>query len=189
MYRNMKTRFDEKKTTQAAAHLLKKRSRKMSYMKLIKLLYLSDRNALLDWGRPITFDHYVSMDNGPVLSRTYEIINEGIHPGEQSFWQDHISPRENYEVSLEKDPGLNELSDAEIKVLDQVFQEYGNRDRWDIVDNVMHQLPEWKSPNGSTIPIEIRDILKAGGKTDIEISEIENELENLSLIQRLSPDE
>ncbi len=33
----------------------------MSYMKLIKLLYIVDRQALISWGRPITYDCYMSL--------------------------------------------------------------------------------------------------------------------------------
>lgn len=57
-------RFIEAKATQAAARLLRNRGGKMSYMKLIKLLYLADREALAQWGRSITTDTYVSMDKG-----------------------------------------------------------------------------------------------------------------------------
>lgn len=65
----MRLRFNDRKATQAAALLLQLRGGKMSYMKLIKLLYLADREALLQWGRPITTDRYVSMNRDPVLSR------------------------------------------------------------------------------------------------------------------------
>src|SRR4051812_18447984 len=88
----MRKPYDEAKTTQAALYLLKKRGGTMSYMKLIKLLYLADREALLRWARPITFDRYVSMDNGPVVSQTYRLIAEDLPPGETSYWQDHIEP-------------------------------------------------------------------------------------------------
>ncbi len=46
----------------------------MSYMKLIKLLYLADREALARWGRPITTDTYVAMKHGPVLSYILNLI-------------------------------------------------------------------------------------------------------------------
>ena len=36
--------------------MLKSRAGRMSYMKLIKLLYLADREALGRWGRSITGD-------------------------------------------------------------------------------------------------------------------------------------
>jgi hypothetical protein len=43
---------DPEKATEAAAKFLKLRGGRMSYLKLIKLLYLLDREALLRWGRP-----------------------------------------------------------------------------------------------------------------------------------------
>ena len=46
--------FNEAKATQAAARLLFLRGGTMSYVKLIKLLYLADREALIRWGRPVT---------------------------------------------------------------------------------------------------------------------------------------
>jgi len=42
----MKLRFDEAKATQAATLFLKLRGGRMHYIKLIKLLYLLDREAL-----------------------------------------------------------------------------------------------------------------------------------------------
>ena len=44
--------FNERKATQAAAHFLKLAGGKMDYRKLMLLLYLADRKALLTWGRP-----------------------------------------------------------------------------------------------------------------------------------------
>lgn len=64
----MRTRYREEKATEAAARLLKLRGGAMSHMKLIKLLYLLDREAYVRWGRPVTYDTYVSMPHGPVLS-------------------------------------------------------------------------------------------------------------------------
>src|SRR5690606_22897948 len=91
-------KFRDDKTTQAAVLFLQLRGGKMSYMRLIKLLYLADREALIRWGTPITFDAYVSMDRGPVLSRTYELISEGVRPGEESSWEKCISAPERYDV-------------------------------------------------------------------------------------------
>ena len=94
-------KFSEIKATQAAAFLLKANGGKMNYMKLIKLLYLADREALSRWERPITGDSYVSMDNGPVLSKVLDKINSGKNPaGEKSYWHDYISSPENYNIKL-----------------------------------------------------------------------------------------
>lgn len=90
----------------------------MSYMKLIKLLYLADREALLRFGCPITTDRYVSMDRGPVLSRVLNLITEEREPASQSLWTTAISEPDHYGVRLNKDIEPEELSDAEIELLD-----------------------------------------------------------------------
>src|SRR4029077_8119875 len=77
----MKLRFNEAKAAQAAARLLKLRGGRMSFLKLIKLLYVVDREALLGGGRPVTTDQYVSMDKGPVLSKIYDLITDQPIPG------------------------------------------------------------------------------------------------------------
>lgn len=156
----------------------------MSYMKLIKLLYLADRAALLQWGRPITTDSYVSMDRGPVLSRVLDLATDEELPGHASVWAGHITEPAHYSVRLRRDPGEDELSEAETQILDQIFQQHGRKSRWELVD-LTHKLPEWKNPQGSAIPIQYRDILKAAGKTDIEIAAVEDELEGVALADNL----
>lgn len=180
----MRLRFNERKATQAAGLLLQLRGGKMSYMKLIKLLYLADREALLQWGRPITTDRYVSMNRGPVLSRILDLATDGEDPGAPSIWANHIGEPSGYEVRLQSDAGRDELSDAEVELLHKIFQAYGNKSRWEMVD-LTHTLPEWKNPQGGAIPITYRDILKAGGKTELEIAAIEDELEGVALVENL----
>src|SRR2546426_8827697 len=103
----MRLRFNERKATQAAGLLLQLRGGTMSYMKLIKLLYLADREALLRWGRPISTDRYVSMDRGPVLSRILDLATDGEDPGTPSIWASSIAAPSNYEVHLKDDAGLD----------------------------------------------------------------------------------
>ena len=154
-------RFDEAKATQAAAWFLKLRGGQMHYVKLIKLLYLTDREALLRWGVPVTTDRHVSMDNGPVTSRILNLITED-RP--KPVWSEYISaPLGEYEVKLLKEAPTDRLSPAEEKLMQEIFEQYGRRSRWDLIDNVMHKLPEWQDPHGSSIPISIREILEAVG--------------------------
>ena len=155
----------------------------MSYLKLIKLLYLLDREALLRWGRPVSQDRYVSMDNGPVLSRTYDLIVEGTE--QSSFWCQHISIPERYEVYLLKPAPSDELSEAEEELIDEIFQKYGRLSRWDLV-RLTHKLPEWRDPEGSSVPFDLEDILKAAGKSEQQIQSIEDELESLATVESLS---
>jgi len=178
-------RFNEPKATQAAARLLRNRGGRMSYMKLIKLLYLADREALARWGRPISTDNYVSMDKGPVLSHVFDLITEGPNPAAgDTFWTRHISEPEHYEVALKADPCSDLLSEAEDELLDEIFARYGSLNRWALVD-LVHTRPEWKDPHGSAIPIEYADILEAQRKSPEEIRAIEDELDALVRIDAL----
>jgi len=156
----------------------------MSYLKLIKLLYLADRQALLQWGRPITTDRYFSMDRGPVLSRILDLATDGGDPGSPSIWANHIGVPTNYEVRLQSEAGRDELSDAEVELLQKVFRMHGNKSRWEMVE-LTHTLPEWKNPQGTAIAITYRDILRAGGKTEHEITAIEDEIAGVALAEDL----
>src|SRR5438874_3425080 len=143
----------------------------MPYIKLIKLLYLADREALLRWGRPITTDRHVSMPKGPVLSQIYDLIRLEPEPGIASFWRDHIETIPGWSVQITSDPSNEELSRAEESLLDEISTKHGSKDRWQLVRET-HDLPEWVDPCGSSLPIQYRDILAAGNKTEAEIAEI-----------------
>ncbi|MCI0390264.1 MAG: SocA family protein [Acidobacteria bacterium] len=181
----MKPRFNEAKATQAAALLLKLRGGTMRYMKLLKLLYLIDRTALIRWGRPVTYDSYFSLPRGPILSQTLNLITEGVPPEEPSMWTTCISEPSNYNVSLKQECSTDELSQAEEDLIREIFDEYGHMNRWELVEFLHKELPEWQNPGCSSLSIEYRDILKAGGKTDIEIARIEAEIEGLALFDEM----
>ena len=175
----MRLRFNEAKATQAAGRLLQLRGGRMHYLKLIKLLYLVDREALLRWGRPVTTDQFVSMDKGPVVSRIYSLIREEPEPGETSVWRRYISEPQNYEVALLGEAPADELSRAEEDLIAEVFAEHGHKSRWELV-RLTHDLPEWRDPEGSAVPIEYSDILRAAHRTPVEIAAIEAELQGLA---------
>jgi uncharacterized phage-associated protein len=161
------TRFDERKTTAAAAYLLDKASGKMPYIKLIKLLYLADRESWRRYDRPITGDRYVSMNFGPVLSATYDLLrSEDATAGGRPWSRTIITT--GYEAKLQAPPDLGPLSDAEIEILDEVFQLTERMDRWRLCD-LTHAFPEWRDPEGSSIPIQPEEILKALGKSEEQI--------------------
>lgn len=148
----------------------------MSHLKLIKLLYLADRKALITWGRPVTFDWYYSMPHGPVLSFTLDRINADRDPARPSYWHTYISEVVNNEVALLKEAPVDQLSAAEEQLVDEIFTEHGSKSRWDLVE-LCHNLPEWQDPQGSSLPIHIRTILGSEGFSESDIDEIEEVLQ------------
>lgn len=167
--------FNEEKASQVAAIFIKLCGGKVNYMKLIKLMYLAERQALLDWGRPITYDSYFSLPKGPILSNTLNIIRQESE-SKNHKWFEYISKPSNYEVSLlSEEFSTEELSEAEEELINEIFQEYGQLNEWQLVEYT-HSLPEWENPEQSSKPISYRSILKAGGKSPEEIECIEEEI-------------
>ncbi|RLT35059.1 MAG: DUF4065 domain-containing protein [Chloroflexi bacterium] len=164
--------FDERKTAQASAYLLSLQGGEMPYMKLIKLLYLADRQSLVESGYPITGDRLVSMDFGPVLSRVLTFIQYGT----SAAWRQYIAGPVNYDVQLASPADTDQLSPYEIEVLDSVNERFGNLDQWQLVKYV-HTLPEWEDPEGSMLPIDVRVILREAGKSDDEIRKVSSQVE------------
>lgn len=159
--------FSEEKIAQMAAHLLKLRGGCMSYLKLMKLLYLSDRES-------ISHDCMVSMPHGPVLSRTYDCISGTTEDHKKYGWSHWIKDEADYEVSLRKNPftrnELDELSDIDIEIMDQIFAQFGSMGRYQIRDYTHDHCSEWSNPHGSSQPIKPEDVFKAVGKTQEEIT-------------------
>jgi len=186
----MRIRFNEARATQAAAYLLKLRGGRMKYIKLIKLLYLADRKAFVERGRTITTDCYVSMEHGPVLSITLNLI-QGTHRQTNYTWSSTISTVEDWDVKLNEPDAeirVDELSLADIETLDAIYAQFGHWNRWRLIDEVMHKLPEWRDPGNSMIPIPYRDILEASDLSPNEQALIAEQLNNLAEAQDLLTD-
>jgi uncharacterized phage-associated protein len=178
--------LNERKTAQIAAFFIRKEGGCLNILKLVKLLYLADREAMDKYDFPLTGDHFVSMPHGPVLSGTYDLINGASGP--DSTWEQWISDRENHNVSLKEeqtDTALDELSRAEVSVLESVYQQFGQMSQWDLVKYTHDNCPEWRDPNGSSIPISYEDVFLAL-KRDVEESRARSrDLENENVVDRV----
>lgn len=164
--------FSELRTTEMAGYLLSKAGGRMAYIKLLKLLYLAERQAMARWGESISGDHFVSMPHGPVLSQTYDLIKG---TKDNSPWSSWIKDEANYEVSLCREidiDKLEELSNSELKILDQTYEDYGSLSRFEIVEYTHDHCSEWEDPNGSSFPIKPESIFRAMGKGQEEIQKL-----------------
>ena len=179
----MRFRFNEDATAQAAAHLLRLHGGTLPYMKLIKLLYLADRRMLLEHGRPITGDRFVSMRHGPVLSRVLDFINEGPRRTDAASWFRYVSAPRGYDVSLvDVNAPTDELSRLELRVLNEIDAEFGPLDKWELVDLLHQILPEWTDPGSGSRPIEFADILRAADRSEDDIAAIRSEADSAWLL-------
>jgi uncharacterized phage-associated protein len=158
----MHFRFNFEKCLQAAGVLLRLEEGRMSYMRLLKLLYVADREMLASTASPLTGDQAYAMRFGPVLSRTYSLIKEtDFRFGEWS----RFLQTQGYAIKLVADPGRGRLSKGEIEKLTEISERYRLKDQWELSD-LTHDFPEWKrhwpdtADNGS-YPIPWEDMLLA----------------------------
>ncbi len=164
--------FSNRKAAHIAAYFINRAGTEMYHLLLMKLIYIADRTYLERKGYAITGDNYCSMDNGPVLSKTYNLMNGRTADISHDGWNSWLSTTQNHKIRLLKEidteDSFDELSRAEMKVLDETYDQYGTRDRWELC-NETHDFGEWQNPNGSSIPIQMEDIFIAQGR-DREIA-------------------
>ncbi len=154
--------FNAKKAAQTIVYFaLKNNAEPLDKIKAVKLVYLADRESIARFGFPIQDEQHVSMKHGPVNSNTYSYMN-GEH---QNGWQELLKARENHQIGLANSDvavdDLDELSDADLQVLDAVWERFGAMGTWVIRDWTHDQknVPEWEDPNGSSFPIPMSRIM------------------------------
>ncbi|HEX7447565.1 MAG TPA: Panacea domain-containing protein [Pirellulales bacterium] len=161
-------RFDERKTIQAVAFLLRREpGHRMNYMRLLKILYIAEREAIQESGKPLTGSRVIAMQRGPVLEDVLSLIR-GQHIGTPE-WARFIR-KDRYFLEMVADPGVSHLTKYLSNKLEEVATRYEDLDEWEMVEET-HRLPEWKKndPGGSSREIPFVDILDAlGRRQDLE---------------------
>ena len=170
--------MDIEKIVQITFFILKKYNYRLNYTKLIKLLYLADRESLKETGMSITNDIYFSLDNGPVLSGLLDLIH-GCYTDKnaQNLWNARFA-RDSFDlISVVDRMPQGKLSEFDREVLNKVDEQFHEND-YSYMINYLHNkknCPEWKNPCGSRIPIKTEEILASVGKSKEEIEFIMQE--------------
>lgn len=162
-------RFGTRKIVEAVAVLLQSsHRRRMGRLRLLKLLYIADRESLRETGRPIAGTKLVAMDLGPVHGEVYDLI-KGSGSGEE-IWS-RFFQSVGIDVKLITDPGVCHLSEYEIAKLNEIAAAY--RDTSDgKLSAITHDFEEWIANHKpeSSKPIPMSDVLRAVGREEDEES-------------------
>lgn len=161
--------YNARKAAQTIAYLCKKTGAdSINVLRAVKLVYLADREAIRVRGTPIQNERYVAMPHGPVSSLTYAHIN-GDYEDAENGWKDFLCDRSNHEIGLQNSDieveDLDELSRSEIKILDQVWDQFSHMSKYRLRDwtHDPKNIPEWSDPKGSSMPISLEDIMASVG--------------------------
>jgi uncharacterized phage-associated protein len=181
---NMLIEFDLKKIIQIVNYIVKLNGNRINYTKLIKLLYIADREFLKSYNSTITGDTYYSMKDGPVLSGLYALIKGNYEKSVQKNWDSQFDIVDNYDI-VSKTSSIEdgELCEAETDILKKMDDKFKDKTYSEMIDithdeNLFPEV-EWKQAEkmGSSIFLNIRTILEKLGRTKAQIEIILDEAE------------
>lgn len=133
---------------------------KVAYYRLLKLLYIADREFLKDTGRPIVGGSDVAMNKGPLNSQTYDLI-KGEHPDFILFLR-HFTKDGRRLLVMQEDPGRDDLSRREVRKLTEVSERYRDLDD-DEIGDLPHEFLEYSQnyEANTSRPISLQSKLEA----------------------------
>lgn len=135
---NMGMERRQKKAVQAMNYLACKQGGTINRLKLIKLLWLSDKYHLLKYGRTILKDKYVAMPHGPVQSNTLNIsLNTKV-----DYVRDYLEGTK-HELKSINTPDVSLFSKSDLEAYDIIWDTFGGLDKYKIRD-LSHLYPEWQ---------------------------------------------
>lgn len=169
--------FNLEKTAQIAAYLLRKyNNTRLNYTKLIKMMYLADRESFNAIGHSMTGDKFCAMPKGPVLSGLYSLIIGKGDCAAQTLWDERFLT-EGFDIfARSQNLPVGRLSRFEKRVLDELDAKFHNDDYGVLIEYTHNNCPEWSDPSpAGSKEITSAEILAALGCSEREIELIEAE--------------
>jgi len=114
---------------------------------ILKMVYVADRLHLERYGRPITGDHFISMNEGACPSKIYDSMkalrgenNKNYLPNSEKYLEVDATTND---VSVKDMPSIEVLSASDIECLDEVVSILKRLGRWEI--RAMAHDDAWKN--------------------------------------------
>jgi uncharacterized phage-associated protein len=145
----------------------------VDFLKLFKIIYFANQKHLVNYGRSIIDDKFVAMQNGPVLTDTYNKLRS-----------DHFdfidrNPEGGYMIFAKELPDMDELSESDIECLKYSIEDNKNLTFGELSekshDSAWHLVWDSRGDKNS-IPMDLIEIARAGGANDEIIDYIKEDL-------------
>ena len=124
-------------------------------IKLVKMLYIADRDHFLQHGYPITGDAQYALPKGPAPTTTLDMLDGDLRESENCFRCIHL---DDVVFSLRQDANPIALEKTELDVLNHVIREHGHKNKWALKDET-HDYPEYaavyREGTSTRIPYEV----------------------------------
>lgn len=160
--------FDVRKAARVAAFFAKMEGGVINILKLVKLIYLADRESMDQRDHPITGDDLRAMKFGPMNSVTLDCLNGGA-AGKMADWQAFIAARAENDISLAgliDLEDLDELSRSDLRILQGTWDRFKDVNQWELAQWTHDFCPEWSDPGNSSREITYAEIFRHLGKRD-----------------------
>lgn len=170
-------------TINSLLYVINKLGGEGDFHKIFKVLYFADQKHLARYGRQVTDDNYIAMNNGPVPSMAYDILKalrgEGLLESQKEKFSPYFDLLSKYIVKSKTEPDLDELSESELSCIDESIKENINLD-FTILTKKSHD-EAWQNTS-TDCEMDILDIAKAAGANDTLLEYINNTRENHNAI-------
>jgi hypothetical protein len=138
--------IDKVKAVEALVYVAAKLGQ-VSRFNAAKILYFADREHLRTYGRPVTGDFYVAMDNGPVPSFVYDVLKQAVRPADRLLVAGALEPVEEShfpKIRALREPNMEVFSVSDVECLDYGIRHVGNRSFGSVSDET-HGHFAWKN--------------------------------------------
>lgn len=167
--------FSTRRAAQVTAFFANKAGGRINVLRATKLIYLADRASMAEREHPVTGDNFVSMPFGPVNTYTYSLMKGEVEQQHARVWAEFIAPRVGYEIPLARPitvGDLDELSRADLRILEETWERFKDIEKYELAEWTHQFCPEWRDPNGSSVPIDFATVYKYLNKAEpVELAE------------------
>lgn len=178
--------YNPRKAAQAVAYLVSLSGGSIDLWTMLKLVYLFDRESLIKTGSPVTGDDLYSLQFGPTPSRIYDNTKTDREDCfKDAVWREYLTESVNNTVHLQNEVfRTDELSQFERDLIRQTWEQFGKLSFKELYD-LVHNLPEYKDPKGSRLPIAPEEILRYCHWTEEEIKSAERDAKRENLLNQI----
>ena len=160
--------FKSEKAAQVTAYFLGCAGGSGEKLKLVKLLYIVERESARLRGRPMLYDEYYSLPHGPVCSSSLNGINGGL---DKEIWAKYIAKHGQKDVYLvsgaSAEENLDQLSHSDLSILKTVWNQFGWMTASQLRNWTHRNCSEYTEIDRGRLPITLSQIATAVGLTDV----------------------
>jgi len=150
-------------------------------LKLIKLIYFSEREFLKQYRLPMLFDEFYSLPHGPICSATLNGIDGKLDASDEGTWGEFIARNGNVVVAMRKftRESLDAILHKEVRILNYIWHRFGEMTSSQLRNYSHENCSEYTEITEGRIPISYREVMMALGFTGTEADAVDDRVRDI----------